>query len=103
MPVTCEVTMSAVALIPAFRRFARLVEGQGDRVADRAVAAPEPEDDESTPMSETRAANPPPDAALTVTVAGWPTLTEPMSDSLSETCILKRLSCASVMKLELAG
>ena len=61
---------------------------------------PEPEDDESTPMSVTRAANSSPDAALTVTVAGWPTLTEPMSDSLSETCILKRLICASVMKLE---
>ena len=39
-------------------------------------------------MSVTRAANCSPDAALTVTVAGWPTLTEPMSDSLSETSIL---------------
>ena len=51
-------------------------------------------------MSVTCAANCSPDAALTVTVAGWPTLTEPMSDSLSETSILKRLICASVMKLE---
>src|SRR6185437_11926469 len=46
-------------------------------------------------------ANCSPDAALTVTVAGWPTLTEPMSDSLRETSILKRLTCARVMKLEL--
>jgi hypothetical protein len=43
-------------------------------------------------MSTTRAANYSPDAALTVTVAGWPTLTEPMSDSLRETSILKRLT-----------
>ena len=49
-------------------------------------------------MSVTRAANSSPDAALTVTVAGWPTLTEPMSDSLSETSIVKRLSCARVIK-----
>jgi hypothetical protein len=49
-------------------------------------------------MWVTRAANCSPEAALTVTVAGWPTLTEPMSDSLSETSILKRLTWASVMK-----
>ena len=73
---------------PGLEALARLVEGQRDRVADRAAAAPEPEDDESTPISVTRAANSSPDAALTVTVAGWPTLTEPMSDSLRETCIL---------------
>jgi hypothetical protein len=39
-------------------------------------------------MCVTFAANSWPDAALTVTVAAWPTLTEPMSDSLSETSIL---------------
>jgi hypothetical protein len=51
-------------------------------------------------MSVTLAENSSPDAALTVTVAGWPFLREPMSDSLRETCILKRLICARVMKLE---
>ena len=49
----------------------------------------------------TCAANCWPEAAFTVTVAGWPIFTEPMSDSLSDTSIVNRCTFTRVMKPEL--
>jgi hypothetical protein len=46
------------------------------------------DEDDSTDTLVTCAANCPPEAALTVTVARCPTFTLPMSDSLSETCVV---------------